>query len=231
MIPKRGFEPHIAIGDVTVDQRDVEMLRAVDRYGSMQRAADELGRSYPHLQRRIVELEEATGDLTDRIRGGSDGGGTELTAAAERLIRQFERLRVELGGVTSVTESVVPGTVTDREGELATVRTPAGEITARVPAGTDRVEVLIRSDAIVLMAPDAAGEADRTTSLRNRLVGTISEIDDGETIARVTVDLSKEVDVEAVVTRESASRLGLSAGRDVLVAFKTTAARGVAVDD
>lgn len=226
--PEDGFEPHIAIGDVTVDRRDVEMLRAVDEHGSMQAAADALGRSYPHLQRRVVELEDAAGDLTERVRGGSSGGGTELTDRATRLVRQFERLRAELGGVAAVTESVIPGTVVARDGELATVATPAGDLTARVPgddAGVD-VDVLVRSDAVVVMTSDVDAAGTRT-SLRNRLEGTVSSVDARETIAHVTVSVADSVDVDAVVTTESRDRLGLDVGRDVVVAFKSTAARGV----
>lgn len=226
--PEDAFEPHVAVGDVTVDARDVEMLRAIDSHGSMQAAADALGRSYPHLQRRVVELEDAAGALTERVRGGSGGGGTELTDRATRLVRQFERLRVELGGVAAVAESVIPGTVVARDGELATVETPAGALTARVP-GEDTgaaVDVLVRSDAVVVMTSDV--DADTTqTSLRNRLDGTVSAVDAGETVAHVTVSVAEDVDVEAVVTTESRDRLGLEPGREVVVAFKSTAARGV----
>ncbi|MFB6270627.1 MAG: TOBE domain-containing protein [Halobacterium sp.] len=226
--PEDGFEPHVAVGDVTVDARDVEMLRAIDAHGSMQAAADALGRSYPHLQRRVVELEDAAGDLTERVRGGPRGGGTELTDRATRLVRQFERLHAELGGAADVAESVIPGTVTARDGELATVDTPAGDLTARVPGddlGVD-VDVLVRSDAVVVMTSDVDGKG-KQTSLRNRLGGTVSSVDAGETIAHVTVSVADSVDVEAVVTAESRDRLGLEAGREVVVAFKSTAARGV----
>ncbi|MGM0398930.1 MAG: winged helix-turn-helix domain-containing protein, partial [Halobacteriota archaeon] len=129
MTVEDSFEPLLSDGETTVTERDVRMLRAIDRYGSMSRAADELGRSYPHLQRRIVELEAAFGDLTTRNRGGRGGGGTSLTGEARTLIRRFERLRSELGGVTAVAESVIPGTVVDRQGELATVDTDAGTLT------------------------------------------------------------------------------------------------------
>jgi molybdate transport system regulatory protein len=228
MTPEDGFEPHVAIGDVTVDARDVEMLRAIDSHGSMQAAAEALGRSYPHLQRRVVELEDAAGQLTERIRGGSGGGGTELTDRATRLVRQFDRLQVELGGVTAVAESVIPGTVVDREGELATVETAAGEIAARVP-GEELdvpVHVLLRSDAVVVMTSDPGADATQT-SLRNRLVGTVTEVDARETIAHVTVEVADGIDVEAVVTAESRERLDIEADREVVVAFKSTAARGV----
>ncbi|MFQ3319500.1 MAG: molybdate transport system regulatory protein [Natronomonas sp.] len=223
MTLEKGFEPHLAIDNVAITGRDIEMLRAIAETGSMSGAADDLGRSYPHLQRRVVELEGAVGSLTTRVRGGSGGGGTELTTAARNLIRQFDRLRVELAGVTTVTESVIRGTVIERHGELATVETEAGDLKARVPAEATDVEIAIRSDAVVLVAPGS--ESGAHTSLRNQLVGTVSRIDAGDRIVTVRVDISESVTIESVITTESLSRLGLKEGSDVVAAFKSTAAR------
>lgn len=228
MTLEEGFEPHLAVGDATVTGRDVEMLRAIDRCGSMHEAANRLGRSYPHLQRRVVELEEAVGPLTERIRGGKDGGGTRLTGDATDLIRRFERLRVELDGVTAVTESVVPGTVVDRRGELASVRTDAGDVTARVPRGSETVEIAVRADAVVLMNPGSPSQAH--TSLRNQLSGVVDRIDVDDAVAAVTVQVADEVAIESIVTAESVDRLDLREGSDVVAAFKTTAARATPTD-
>lgn len=228
MTLQKGFEPHLAIDDVTVTGRDVEMLRAIDRSGSMAAAADQLGRSYPHLQRRVVELEDAIGSLTERVRGGSDGGGTHLTADALELVRQFERLRVELAGVTTVTESVVPGTVRDRRGELATVRTPAGDLTARVPVDAETVEIALRADAVVLMRPGSPSQVH--TSLRNQLVGVVGSIDVEDAVATVTVEVGEEVTIDSLVTSESVDHLDLGEGSEVVAAFKTTAARATPTD-
>lgn len=224
----QGFDPHLAAGDVTVTGRDVAALRAVDRHGSLSAAAEALGRSYGHLQRRVVELEDALGDLTARRRGGAGGGGTELTDRARELVRQFDRLGAELSAATSVTESVLPGTVVAREGELAAVDTAAGEVTARAPPGAERVEVLVRSDAVVLLAPDGP---DATTSLRNRLRGEVAAVEAGEAVARVSVAVGDDTNLTAVVTAESRERLEVETGAPVVAAFKTTAARAVPVDD
>lgn len=228
MTLRKGFEPHLAIDEVTVTGRDVEMLRAIDRYGSMHRAAEELGRSYGHLQPRVVELEAAVGSLTSRVKGGKGGGGTELTDGARELIGQFERLRVELSGVATIAESVVPGTVVDRRGELATVDTPAGELSARVPEGATDVEIAVRSDAVVLMEPGSPAQAH--TSLRNQLRGTVTGVERDGTIATVTVSVDGDVEIASVITAESLTRLALSEGSEVVAAFKTTAARATPAD-
>jgi len=226
MTRRKDFQAQLAVDEVTVTERDVGMLRAIDHYGSMHRAAEELGRSYPHLQRRIVELEDAAGSLTERERGGSDGGGTVLTDAARDLLTEFSRLRAELDGVASVTESVLAGTVTDRTGEIATVATDAGPVTALVPPAVTEVEISIRSDAVVLRAPDGTADGTRT-SLRNELPGTVSGVTDGDAVAEITVDLEGGSTLAALVTEQSRATLELSPGRAVVASFKATAARSI----
>lgn len=228
MTLQKGFEPHLGIGDTTVSARDVEMLRAIDRHGSMYGAADALGRSYPHLQRRVVELEEAVGSLTERVRGGEDGGGTKLTAEAVDLMRRFERLRVELAGVTTVSESVIAGTVVDRRGDLGTVRTEAGDLGARIPVAAERVEIAVRADAVVLMNPGSPSQVH--TSLRNQLEGVVGRIESDEGVATVTVEVADGVTIDSVVTMNSVDQLGLEPGADVIAAFKTTAARATPME-
>jgi len=226
MTLRKDFEAQLAVGDVTVTDRDVEMLRAIDRHGSMHRAAEELGRSYPHLQRRLVEIEEAAGSLTERERGGSDGGGTALTDAARDLLREFRRLQTELHGVASVTESILSGTVTERTGEIATVDTDAGPVTALVPPDVTDVEVSIRSDAVVLRDPEQDTEETRT-SLRNELAGTVTAVESGAAVAEVTVALDGGPELAALVTEGSKTNLALEPGRPVVASFKATAARGI----
>lgn len=114
---------------------------------------------YPNLQRRVVELEAAIGPLTQRIRGGEDGGGTQLTADAIALIRKFERLHTELTGVATVPESIIRGTVRSRDGGQVTVQTPAGDILARRASIHDgEVEIAVRADAGVLLNPGSPSE-------------------------------------------------------------------------
>lgn len=228
MALEKGFQPHLAVGETTVTGRDVEMLRAIDEHGSMHAAAEALGRSYPHLQRRVVELEDEIGQLTERARGGKGGGGTRLTDEARDLLARFERLRVELAGVTTVTESVLEGAVLERNGRLATVRTAAGEISARVPTAAETVEIAVRADAVVLMEPGSPSQVH--TSLRNQLAGVVAELTVEDGLASVTVEVADGVTIDSVVTERSVERLGLEPGSEVVAAFKSTSARATAVD-
>ncbi|APX00040.1 molybdenum-binding protein [Halobiforma lacisalsi AJ5] len=246
---EKTYSPKLSVDGVTVDRRDIEMLEAIDEHGSMHAAADALGRSYARLQNRVVEIEDAVGTITERKRGGSGGGGTVLTDTGRELRRRFERHDAELDGVARATESVVTGTVGDRTGELATVDTSVGPVMALVPEGAERVQVGIRSDAVVLTDPSEAPDPDRT-SLRNRFRGTVERIESGDAIVRVTLALALEgddasddpdpdpdpdpdsdpVELQALITRASTDRLALEPGREVVASFKATAARATRID-
>ena len=222
------FDAYIGADGVTLDERDVELLRAIDRAGSLNTAATELGRSYAHAQRRVVELEEAFGSLVERQRGGSGGGGSTLTGTAADLLAAFERTRTGFEGVAGVAETVLAGSITRRDGELVTVDTDAGAVRALVPDGEGRVQLSIRADAVTLTDPDDTPVPEHT-SARNRFPGTVRAVDTGERIARVAVDIGIDDSLLALVTQDSREKLGLTVGSDVVVSFKATATRGTPV--
>jgi len=222
------FDARIGQGDVTLAARDVDLLRAIDEHGSINAAATALGRSYSRAQQRIVELEGAFGDLVERKRGGSGGGGSQLTENARSLLSRYDRLRAEFTGVAETAETVIEGRIVEREGELATVETAAGPVRAIVPPNGDAVRLTLRADAVTLQSPSQSPDSDRT-SARNRLRGTVLTIDAGESVALVTVDVGGEIELSALVTTSSVERLNLHRGTPVVVSFKATATRGVSI--
>lgn len=204
-------------------ERDVRLLRAIREHGSLNEAASVLGRSYSRSQRRIVELEEAFGPLVDRQRGGAGGGGSSLTETAERILAEFDRLEAEFAGLTDVEETVLPGTVVERDGELGTVETGAGAVRAIVPTGTDEVRVSIRADAVTLHVPGSVPETE--TSARNQYRGEVRDVVLGDALARVAVGVGTDAELTALVTRTSVETLDLDAGDAVVASFKATATR------
>lgn len=222
-------EVQLGQGEVALTARDRRLLQAVAVHGSLNRAADALGRSYAHAQRRIVELEEAFGPLVERSRGGSGGGGSELTATAEQLLARFRRLQAEFDGVATAEETVLRGTVRERDGELATVETPPGTVRAIVDddaAMGETVEVAIRADTVTLNAPTEAPEP-AGTSARNRFRGTVERVDPGESIALVTLAIGPDDALSALVTDTSLDTLAIDAGDELVASFKATATVGV----
>jgi len=223
------FDAYVGADGVTLDTRDVALLRAIDSEGSLSRAAESLGRSYAHAQRRVVELEDAFGSLVERQRGGAGGGGSELTDTATELLATFERVRTSFEGLTEVAETVLSGTVVERDGELATVETAAGRVRALVPEGDGDVLLTLRADAVTLTDPEDTPTPEHT-SARNRFSGVVDDVETGESVARVAVDVGADDPLLALVTEDSRDRLSLAPGRDVVVSFKATATRGVPVE-
>lgn len=217
------FEAGLVKSGVRFTQRDVELLRAIHEHGSLNKAATALERSYSRSQQRIVELEDAFGQLVERQRGGAGGGGSVLTETSEQLLAEFDRLESEFAGLTQVEETVFRGTVVDRDGELGTVETDAGPVRAIVPSTTDEVCVAVRADAITLHAPGSVPETE--TSARNQFGSTVVDIIDGDSLAKVVLDIGSTTEMAALVTQTSVGTLGLVPGEPVVATFKTAGTR------
>lgn len=222
-----SFEAQLRSGEVSFSERDAELLEAIDEAGSLNGAAAALGRSYARCQRRIEALETAFGPLVERTRGGAGGGGSRVTEAGRDLLDRFERLETGFAAAAEVSETVLGGAVTERDGEIAVVETAAGPIRAIVPPGAEDVQVTIRADAVTLHDPAGAPPVEGT-SARNRFEGTVASVTAGATVVEVAVDVGAESPLSALVTETSRERLGLEPGRRLVVTFKATAARGTA---
>ncbi len=71
-----------------------EILKEVERTGSLNEAARALGMSYRHAWGKVKEIEENLGEkLVISSRGGKGGGRSSLTPAGKALIEKFERYR------------------------------------------------------------------------------------------------------------------------------------------
>lgn len=228
-----SVDAQLQADEISFSEADAELLRAVAAEGSVSGASETLGRSRARALNRIETLEEAFGPLVERKRGGATGGGSTLTPVARNLIARFERLRATLAGTAETRECVIYGTVTDRDGELCVVQTGAGEVRARfvdmstdAPSEDRRVQVGVRSDIVTLQTPTDAPAGD-ATSARNRFEGTVVDVDAGETIGRVTVDIGLDNPLVALLTDESLQRLTLSTGDAVIASFKATATRAI----
>ena len=218
-------------GDVEFDARDAALLRAIERTGSVARAAEVLGRSRARALTRLETLEATFDAGVERQRGGSDGGGSRLTEEATALLARFSRLQAALAATATVPETVLRGTVTAVEGELATLSTEVGPVQGRHDGASlgATLQARIGADAVTLVAPDADPAPD-ATSARNRRSGTVSSVDRGETVATVRVDVDGTT-FRPLVTADSADRLELSPGRAVVLTWKATATALVPVVD
>lgn len=60
------------------------------------------------------------------------------------------------------------------------------------------------------------------TSARNQFRGTVTSLKLGGVMADVTIDIGNGQTMSAVITRESAERLGLAEGKEVIAMVKAT---------
>lgn len=209
---------------VTFEAADARLLRRIDEEGSLNAATQQLDRSYSRTHERIEQLESAFGNLIEPERGGSSGGGSELTSRTHQLLARFDRLRTELSGIAAVEETVYEGTVVDRDGEIATVWTPAGNLRALAPSGAWQVQVTIRADTVTLHTVGDEPPSE-TMSARNQFAGTVESIDERESVAGLDIGIGAAQPLRALVTRTSVADLDLEPGAEVVASFKTTATR------
>lgn len=72
------------------------LLDGVEQWGSLRRAAHELGMSYNKAWRILHAAEQRLGfALLDRSVGGSLGGGSHLTPTAQDLMRRYRAVAAE----------------------------------------------------------------------------------------------------------------------------------------
>jgi molybdate transport system regulatory protein len=219
-----AFDTKLHAEGVTFEREDATLLRTIDDAGSLNAAADALGRSYSRAHKRLARLEEAFGSLVESHRGGTGGGGSALTDRGRALLVRFERLRSGLSGVAEVEETVLPGEVIERTGEIATVETGAGRLRALAPTDATGVFVTIRADTVTLQDADAAPPAAET-SARNRFTGTVRGVERGASVVTATVEVGADRPLVALITGRSSEMLGLRQGAAVVASFKTTATR------
>ncbi|MDG6773683.1 winged helix-turn-helix domain-containing protein [Thiomicrorhabdus sp. ZW0627] len=75
----------------------IQLLENVARYGSINRAAKEMGMSYKKAWKLIEEMNNMSDrPLVVKAQGGKSGGGTSLTEEGESLIKRFRELESEL---------------------------------------------------------------------------------------------------------------------------------------
>jgi molybdate transport repressor ModE-like protein/molybdopterin-binding protein len=80
-----------------LDERHLNLLRAIDRSGSMSAAARELGVTYRTAWLWVRAMNRAwKKTLVARLRGGIGGGGAALTPAARALLETIERAEARL---------------------------------------------------------------------------------------------------------------------------------------
>ena len=79
-------------GQVVMGGGKIALLKAVDRLGSIQQAADEFGMSYRHAWGSIKKVEQRAGSRIVDTKLGGRAGGTRLTPKGKTFVEKADSL-------------------------------------------------------------------------------------------------------------------------------------------
>ncbi|MEW6593145.1 MAG: TOBE domain-containing protein [Candidatus Hadarchaeota archaeon] len=165
--------------DPVAGEGRVELLLAIEKEKSLNRAAAKLGMSYRHAWGVIKELEQKLGfNVVEAERGGASGGSTRLTKQGQKLVREYKQMSEAIGEIvkektfwegistklsarnrlSGVIESVKIGEV----GATVKMSVKPGEITAFITREAaedlelkkgDRVEAVVKATEVMIAKP------------------------------------------------------------------------------
>ncbi len=208
-------------------EKENELLKAIKKYGSINKAANELNRSYSHSQKKIRKLEKEFGKLIETKRGGRGGGGSELTERAKNLIKRYEKLETERKRVKQISITTWKGKVKEAKESVCIVDTSIGEIKAiksEELQENDETDVLIREDGVIVRKTK---EIDpNKTSARNRFRGTIEKIKPISDLVKLKIKI-KDKKISITITEESRKKMDLRKNDEVLISFKAAATKAI----
>ncbi|MGI4860918.1 MAG: TOBE domain-containing protein [Janthinobacterium lividum] len=124
------------------------------------------------------------------------------------------------GKVTEVKQGAVNDEIllrSDEGIEIVAIITHGSAASLGLAAGTAAF-ALVKASSIIVMV-DAA---DNQVSARNRLAGTVTRLTRGAVNAEVIIAVDGGAEVVAIVTNESAERLGLADGKPATAIFKAS---------
>ena len=186
-----------ALGSFLGDKR-IRLLESIDKCGSISQAAKAVPMSYKAAWDAVDDMNNVAPEpLVNRSAGGRNGGGTELTTFARRLIAFYRAL--------------------EKESQLALEKLTSNLKQSGVCDVDDFRQVLRRMSM--------------KTSARNQFAGPVTTLKEGVVDTEVTIRLAPDLQLTAIVTRESAENLGLALGRDVLAFVKASSILLMAGED
>lgn len=81
-------------GKVVMGDFRAELLRVIERTGSLQQAATETGLSYRRAWGKIREIEQNLGvTLIESSPGGRNGGTSQLSPEGKQFVQRYEHFR------------------------------------------------------------------------------------------------------------------------------------------
>jgi molybdate transport repressor ModE-like protein len=80
-------------GEVVLSSAREQLLKEIEKEGSINKAAKKLGISYKKAWLLIKNMEDRLGfPILEKKRGGKEGGGSKLTAEGKKLLENYRNI-------------------------------------------------------------------------------------------------------------------------------------------
>lgn len=199
------------LGAVLSDHR-IRLLEAIDRCGSLNRAAREVPLSYKAAWDALDVMNNlAPEPLVERSTGGAGGGGTKLTAYAHQLIRLYRAMESSQQDILDRI-GTLPAAESDTPALRTLIRRLAMKTSARNQFSTQVVELVDRGGVVdVVLGLDGLNGQDASGP---RLIATITP----ESVENLELRPGSEVFalIKAPVVQITTTAPRRLAGRNVL---------------
>jgi len=104
----------------------VRLLRAIEKYGSITKAAKSMNMSYRHAWGIIKKIQDSVGkDIVITTHGGEHGGGAKLTEYGKKILMQYEQHEWEIEKLIKYGPRpalAVDGVIFDKLGDIVLIR-------------------------------------------------------------------------------------------------------------
>lgn len=183
------------VGPSLGDNR-ILLLEAIDRFGSLTQAAKSIDLSYRSAWDALDEMNNlAEQPLVIRTIGGKHGGGTTLTPYGKQTAALYRALQEEYALA------------------LQKLKTQL-QVHSTAHESTNHLDVQGFKRLLRRMSMQS--------SARNQFIGTVVALRSGPVDVEVTLQLSEDTQLIAIITKESANRLAITLGQELYALVKSS---------
>ena len=173
----------------------IQLLEAIERLGSLSQAAKSIPMSYRAAWDALDEMNNlAEQPLVIRTAGGKNGGGTQLTAYGKQTVALYRALQAEYQQVLERVQQQLQNKPCPQDDNFYDIA---------------QFRRLLRRISM-------------RSSARNQFVGTVVALRTAPVDFEVTLQLDDNVQLIAVITRESAESLGIAMGQELYALVKSS---------
>lgn len=177
----------------------IHLLEAIDRLGSLSQAAKSIPLSYRSAWDALDEMNNlAEQPLVIRTTGGKNGGGTQLTAYGKQTVSLYRALQAEYQLALSKIHE-----------QLKTASCEGNATGCQQEYDIPQFRRLLRRISM-------------RSSARNQFMGTVFAVRAGPVECEVTLQLDANINIIAVITRESAESLDVVPGQELYALIKSS---------